>query len=597
MNQQTFTVGIAPRVIITQVQGDLSVHVWKEQAISVETDGTVGGFEQEGNTLTIIDCDSDLELKVPEDAGIKATNVTGDAEIEGIRRVELENVAGDVTLKNISGDAELENVGEAIELTNLGGDLEAINSPALRVRHSVGGDATLKKVAFVEIETVGGDLSVEEAESVLVSTVGGDLDASEVVAALRCGVVICDCQVQGSARTDIVVGNTGGDFTAGSAASLHTGNVGGDCELRDVQNDVEVGYVGGDVSFKGIGGTLQVGNIGGDAELKGIQGSIEVGSIGGDLELQAAFPVDTRTRLIVGGDATVTLPDNANLSIRATVGGDVKGRSIITSRSGNLVNLVYGNGAAHLDLNVGGDLNLKGAGIPRSSSSASGSWSDFGREMSRLGRDLGKLGQELSQEIAAVFNEAGWSRGADFADDIARKAEERARRAQRRTEEQTRRANERAARINVRINDREWRLDPERLERIREQARRAAEEGVSGALEAVERAVSNLGVPVTPPPPVPPVSPTPPHMPGGPGPVPPMPPRPDMPNSYEGTARGRTAEQQGRQGDSDNVDAVAPGEAASTLDIEQEREAILRMIAEGRVTPEEGDLLLEALGS
>jgi hypothetical protein len=290
----------------------------------------------------------------------------------------------------------------------------------------------------------------------------------------------------------------------------------------------------------------------------------------------------------VGGDATITLPDNANLSIRATVGGDVKGRSIITSRSGNLVNLVYGNGAAHLDLNVGGDLNLKGAGAPRSSSSASGSWSDFGREMSKLGRDLGKLGQELSHEIAAVFNEAGWSRGADLADDIARKAEEQARRAQRRAEEQTRRASERAARVNVRINDREWRLDPGRLERIREQARRAAEEGVSGALEAVERAVSNLGVPVAPPPPV---SPTP----------PPMPPRPDwpVPGSQEGTAQGRAGEQEEQPGGSDNVDAGAPdapGATASTLDIEQEREAILRMIAEGRVTPEEGDLLLEALG-
>ncbi len=29
---------------------------------------------------------------------------------------------------------------------------------------------------------------------------------------------------------------------------------------------------------------------------------------------------------------------------------------------------------------------------------------------------------------------------------------------------------------------------------------------------------------------------------------------------------------------------------------EQEREAILRMIAEGRITPDEGDMLLEALG-
>jgi hypothetical protein len=35
---------------------------------------------------------------------------------------------------------------------------------------------------------------------------------------------------------------------------------------------------------------------------------------------------------------------------------------------------------------------------------------------------------------------------------------------------------------------------------------------------------------------------------------------------------------------------------AKPVDPEKEREAILRMIAEGRITPEEGDLLLEALG-
>ena len=56
--------------------------------------------------------------------------------------------------------------------------------------------------------------------------------------------------------------------------------------------------------------------------------------------------------------------------------------------------------------------------------------------------------------------------------------------------------------------------------------------------------------------------------------------------------QGRSAEQQGQQGD----DAGVPQAAAPAPDVEQEREAILRMIAEGRITPEEGDLLLEALG-
>jgi hypothetical protein len=592
MAQQTFSVGREPRVVITQVQGGLTVRSWSERSIQVAIDGSVAGLQQEGNALMINDCDSDIELHVPEDTSISALNTTGDVDIEGVRLVKLENVTGDVTLRDISGDAELENVARAIELTNLGGDLDVSNSPAVRVQHSVGGDATLKNVAEVEIETVGGDLAVANGETAMVGTVGGDLSASNVAAALRCGVVGGDCQVQGSARTKVAIGNAGGDFIVSGAESLHAGNIGGDCMVRDVQGEVEVGYVGSDGSFRGVGGNLQVGNIGGDGDLKGIQGGVEVGSIGGDLELQSNFPVDTRSRLIVGGDAGIVIPDDADLSIRATVGGDVSGRSIITSRSGNLVNLIYGEGRAHLDLNVGGDLNLKGTSNPRSSSSASGSWNDFGREMSKLGQDLGKLGQDLGQEIASAFSGAGWTYGADFADDIARKAEEKARKAQRKAEEQARKATERAARINIRFNDREWRLDPERLERIREQARSAASEGITGALDAVERAMSNLRIPMPPlprpPSGAPPVPPVPPMGRDKSGPYAPSPsgaaPAP-APQAQEGTTQDGAPGQQ------------VPREDHPPVDLEQEREAILRMIAEGRVTPEEGDLLLEALGS
>ena len=46
-----------------------------------------------------------------------------------------------------------------------------------------------------------------------------------------------------------------------------------------------------------------------------------------------------------------------------------------------------------------------------------------------------------------------------------------------------------------------------------------------------------------------------------------------------------------------NSSDVASATGASEQNLEQEREAILRMIAEGRITPEEGDLLLEGLGS
>src|SRR6266702_5303684 len=86
--------------------------------------------------------------------------------------------------------------------------------------------------------------------------------------------------------------------------------------------------------------------------------------------------------------------------------------------------------------------------------------------------------------------------------------DEQARKAQRQAEEAARRAGEHTSRVRVRVNDREWRMDPERLERLKEQARKAATEGIVGAFEAVEQAIGNLGLPRSPKPPVPPTPPT-----------------------------------------------------------------------------------------
>jgi hypothetical protein len=618
MAQQTYPVGAAPRVVIAHARGDLNVSVWDQRAISVDIDGGRVELRQEGDLLMINNCDSDIELEVPADTSISVTDLAGDADIAGVRLVDL---------KNVSGEVELNDIAEAIELAGLSKDLDVTNTPTLSVRGAIGGDVSLAHVAQVEIETVGADLTLEGAETVIVGTVGGDLDAQDVATALRCGTVGGDCQVQGGADKEVTLGMIGGDLEIDGAARAHIGTVGGDCDLDGIQDAVEVGQVGGDGSFVGVGGNLQVGSIGGDAELLALHGNIEVGSIGGDMELRATFPASTRARMNVGGDASVTLPDNPNLSIRAAVAGDVSGRSISfgSGRGGSLVNLVYGEGGAQLELNVGGDLKIQGSGSPRSSSSSSSwsdfgrEWADFGREMGKLGqelgREMGKLGEELGRELGGAFSEAGWSGGADWANEIARKVEERARRAQRHAEEQSRRAQrhaeeqarrtqerarraedegrrgrDRSSRAYVRINDREWRLDPERLERIKEQARRAASEGVSGALEAVERAVSNLRIPVPPKPPVPPTPPGPPPMPGT-----PPPPAPTPPPAFN-QAGGVPA------GEEKSVDDLARSEApvdqpdAAEPNPEQERIAILRMIAEGRITPEEGDMLLEALG-
>ncbi len=625
MTQQTFPFGegTAPRVVISHVEGDLVVRRWGEQAIKLETGGRLSQLYQEGDTLVLSRSDDDIDLWVPGNSSVSASDVDGDVSIEGVQRVEL---------TNINGDTDLEDISEAVVLARVNGDLSVVGTPELHVRSHTGSDVTLRSIGEVEIEAVGVDLSIEDAQTVVIGTVGSSLDAENIAQALRVGTVGADCQVEGSSHTEIAIANVGADITINGAATVQVGNVGASCEVSDVEGDVEIGFVGADVSINGVGGNLHIGGIGADAELSGLQGNVEVGSIGSDLRLQAAFAPDSTARLNVGGDASIILPDEPNLSIQAAVGGDVNGSFIASGEGGSVVTLVYGSGAAHLELNVGGDLDLRGGGSgPRTSSSSGGSWKEFEREMASLGKEMSKMGQELGKEMSKLGQELSRdlgqaiggtaAYGSEWAGEIAHKVEERMRRAQqraeeharrsaergrryaeeqerrareqaRRAEEQARRAREQGARINVRINDREWRIGPDRLEHIQEEARKAAAEGIAGALEAVERAFTNLRIPTPPPPPsappspgmpVPPVSPVSPVQPVSP--VTPVEP-------IEEAEQAQANPKSGTQGEGDGEQLAS----APPVDPEKEREAILRMIAEGRITPEEGDLLLESLG-
>jgi hypothetical protein len=168
---------------------------------------------------------------------------------------------------------------------------------------------------------------------------------------------------------------------------------------------------------------------------------------------------------------------------------------------------------------------------------------------------------------------------------MQQRAGRHARRAYKQAEKHARQQTETEAdnpRMHVRFNDREWWFDPERLERIKEQARRAATEGVSEALEAVERAINKLHVPGTPPPEQAP------------------------PESFSAAtaASAATAPEDtptAATGPTTRLQQEQPAAQSQATpqqrNVEKEREAILRLVAEGRITPEEGDLLLEALES
>jgi hypothetical protein len=570
---QTYPIGQVPRVRLGQCHGDLLIETWDERTIEVEI-RDISAIRQDGDTLVIDYADRDLRLRVPGETFVSADQVHGDAQVGGVRSLEIRDVGGDCELASIDGEARVDRVG---------GDLE------------------VRGVGVLSLRDIGGDGAIDSAQSVNLGNVGGDLVAKDIREALRYANVGGDMVFKGSEPTTVQGGGIGGDLTLSNASSVHIGEVGGDAALKSIGGGLQMGSVGGDAAIKDVRGDLRLGSVGGDAAIHAHGATLNVGSVGGDLALDANLQPGSVTRLNVGGDAEINLPGQLDLTIRATVGGEVSGARM-SSSGGGVFTVVYGDGAARLDVVVGGDLALHTGDTPRTSSSSWG-WDEqgeFQREMQRLGEEMGQLGEELGREFSAMFGgkeHRHAERERERAEERLREAAERMREAEQRARHAAERHQHRnePGRVHVRINDREWRFDAERMERLKQQAREAARAGVSGAIEAVERALAGIGAPPPPPPPGVPNTPPPPQPPG----VPNMPPPPGVPNMPPPPATGQTiridiepptAEAAPRADTSTVSEPVAP------RDTETERAAILQMVAEGRISPEEGDMLLDALG-
>jgi hypothetical protein len=331
MIQQIFPVTIyRPRVIIANVHGHLTIQPWARQEIEVS--GEVGTLKQVGETLVVSDCLCDLVLHIPSIAEFVFT-VTTDiivnhlqqgASISSAGNVVLTDVAGDVLLQDIHGDVELTNVNGVASLTNIGGNLQATHVPLLDTRY-IGGNTTLSDTARVNLSAVGGNLTVTNADSVTCGAVGRDLEVECVEHKLQCNTVGGHCTVHGCAGANVSIHTVGEDFICDDAVLV------GPCV------------------------------------------------VGGDLRLQSDFVARSPLFCHVGGDAHITLPGEANLSLSTTVGGNVCSPLATYVRNGGFVNLLYGEGSAQFDLTVDGNLTLSGAEPCLSSSEFS--WDDFGQRL------------------------------------------------------------------------------------------------------------------------------------------------------------------------------------------------------------------------
>jgi DUF4097 and DUF4098 domain-containing protein YvlB len=507
---------------------------------NVDGDVAIEGWDEA--RIQISSDAEELQDNTPQrDNGVTIENLQDDVVLRVPRgaHVQLHYINGDAAIRdvatahltNIDGDTALRTIAGVVELDSINGDLLIEGAGTVNNRGTISGDVRVEQATSASFETVEGDARVRDVPTVRIAHTGGDVAVNGASEGCQLGHVEGDAALHDTGP--VTLGHVGGDLAANRVRELRAGDVQGDCAVNGDESTITLGTVHGDLAVRLETGSLQAGAVHGDVAIEGALAKFNLGNTHGDLALRLTPTSDGSYRANVGGDAAISIPGDSNLELHAVVRGNIAGvGSLRHEQHGGVISVTFGSGGARLQLTVGGDLTVRGP------ASAASSWSpDLGalnEDMAQLGRELGDMGRE----IAASFKPGVW-------------AGKRGRKG--------------------------WRagvgIDPAQREQLKRQVRDTVRSSVEQARSAVQEALR--AVDITPPtPPTPPMRPTPP--------TPATPPTPPTPvTSTSEAMTGATvplAEQQTAQPDTD-----------------AERLAILRMLQEGKITPEEAEELLAEL--
>jgi hypothetical protein len=336
-----------------------------------------------------------ITLEVGSSPKIRILNIGGDLRLSGRKDSNFEAQAPS------SGKLEINEKDDWVEVACRSGCLIFLPTGAHVEGGEVGGDMRATGLdEEVMIQTVGGDLSLRRVGRGTFEVIGGDIRARKL----------------------------SGDLTID--------RIGGDAVMEKVEGNIIVRSVGGDAIADQLKGDADI-SVGGDFVLNNFEGLLTANA-GGDARITFAGVPSGGSSISVGGDLFCRVPDEIDLILKVSAGGDLRLPSSATMESAEEDSLLVQLGSAEgdaftIEMTSGGDLWLQ--------MGASGE-GGFITEM--MGDVLGELDAEMA-DMEARFN----AYGAGFSGFDAERIGERVRRAVSRAQRNAARATRRLEGLNI----------------------------------------------------------------------------------------------------------------------------------------------------
>lgn len=224
----------------------------------------------------------------------------------GIERLTIET-SGDLVLRGVKqtdlavaydGEPPQLEMSEAGATLYLAEDGEVYLPAALHVNVVLGGDLSAANLdGDLEVAEVPGDIELQMCQVVRLGRVGGDL-ASSLCRIVQANHIKGDAQIQHA--TEVTLGQVKDDLVIQHAANVTITAVGSDCRVTH-SGPVTIESIGGDADFSHVE-KLHLGSIKGDLSLHHIT-SASAGTANDDV---AASHVQDLTLQSVGGDLACT---------------------------------------------------------------------------------------------------------------------------------------------------------------------------------------------------------------------------------------------------------------------------------------------------
>jgi hypothetical protein len=253
-------------------------------------------------------------------------------EIEGIQHLTLVEMASSLVVEGWDEPTLVVQLSQGDE-----NDLTVEQSEA-SLQLSARNSCKIKVPAHLPVKArhVRGNMKVQTLSRLDAEQVRGNLraeDLSEMVVAEVYGnlrtMTVQSLHVPGTiygdARLDFSdradVQNVRGNLAVRNTGTLRTTRVGGNLTVKEIAERLDADEIGGNAALKNVAGAVSIDKVAGNLAAKDLSGGARVPRIGGNLTLSGALAAGRSYHFHVGGNAAVRLPEETGADVTLHAGG------------------------------------------------------------------------------------------------------------------------------------------------------------------------------------------------------------------------------------------------------------------------------------